>query len=191
MIDYINKVCLKTVAVGFMNKETIPKGKALIQSKELAGVKIKVYFIPDQEDPERPCWPREIVNELLNTGRLPFFLRAMTEEAQPGGPEGDCHDVAASIMEDLVWANCAEGWTWVEGYNRLKPDKSKWVHSWLECEGWAIDASHHVTMNIGLGERTILVMDASLYRKTLQIKITKKRDSTQTKQYIIQGAQKL
>jgi hypothetical protein len=53
---------------------------------------------------------------------------------------GDCHDIAMALMTDLSLAGAAEGWAYVLGGLRTKNGVIE--HSWLEFDGWAVDAAN-------------------------------------------------
>jgi hypothetical protein len=69
---------------------------------------------------------------------LPNF-RAAFGAPSPDGL-GDTHEIAIALMTDLHMAGAAGPWTYV--YGRLATYNGVMEHSWLEFDGWAVDASN-------------------------------------------------
>ena len=58
-------------------------------------------------------------------------------------------------------------------------------YSWLENDGWAIDASNTPNLPIDYNDgKPILFIDATRYRKQFKIKITTRRNDKQTRRLI-------
>jgi hypothetical protein len=78
------------------------------------------------------------VARLLGERRLPRFLEVYGNLGGAVDGLGDCHEVTLALMVDLLNSGAANGWLRVTG--TIKPDvRKRFKHSWLECDGWAID----------------------------------------------------
>jgi hypothetical protein len=98
----------------------------------------------------RRCRPGETIERLLNRRRLPRFLReiwdddlsrvAVYQEITTYRKESNCHNCCFALMLDLASAGEAKGWEWCEGVFSPSIIHSPQHHSWLECDGWAIEA---------------------------------------------------
>jgi hypothetical protein len=97
------------------------------------------------------CEPATILNTLVLAGVLRRFIR------KHGRREGDCHEVALALILDL------------DDHKERVPFKWQWLigdcpkvgeHSWIECEGWAIDASNG-------NKRPIIIQRATDYRRSI------------------------
>ncbi len=106
---------------------------------------MRIAHVPD---PLRPhCEPVEMLTRLMNMGRMPRFTAAW------GNERGDCHEIVMAILLDLASVGI-RNWRWCRGvFDRIGD------HSWLEVDGWAIDAAN------GSDEKPIIVMRAADYRK--------------------------
>jgi hypothetical protein len=99
----------------------------------------------DPDDPE--CTPLLELMALLDAGQLPHFA------ARWGRRNGDCHEIAQLLFHDLVAARGRHRWAWSIGVTALWGE-----HSWLECDGWVLDAAHGKT-------RPVLVMRQAAYQR--------------------------
>jgi hypothetical protein len=80
-------------------------------------------------DPLRTaCRPAEVLKRLIEARRM----RRLEMPREPG----DCHEVALAIMLNLREANAAHGWENCAGIT-----EKIGLHSWLECDGWAVDTA--------------------------------------------------
>jgi hypothetical protein len=115
------------------------------------GSNIQVAVCPDPSNP-RPCAAAGVLRELLAAGRLPRFAKVFGAPSPDG--LGDCHEVAAALMADLVHARRAEGWVLCTAavHPAWWPHVSE--HCWLEHDGFAVDAANG----------KCVVTDATLYR---------------------------
>ena len=148
---------------------------------------IKIYHCPDTTQPGRPCKAKEIIKRLLDAGKLVRTLKAMREKPISGKDQGNSQVVAVTFMSELIAADYFRGWIWTQGYISLsKDDPIKHLHSWLEYDGWAVDASDiSKSPDPKSKGKTILVMDTGLYYKALQIgKVIRQRDSEETMEWI-------
>jgi hypothetical protein len=137
-----------------------PDGRSL-------GGAMRLMIVPDDEVPGRRCTPAEVINELGSGGRLPTFMQELTAPSPDG--LGNCHHIALGLMTDLILADKADGWVWVEG--QIRTNRSGWIaHSWLEYDGWAIDAV----------EGGILFVRAASHLRMTNARNMTKRDSRQT-----------
>lgn len=147
-------------------------------------INIKYIVCPDPKKPEHSCRPEKILRNLIKSGAFKMSLDTIMEKTPTGEPEGNCHEIAVTIMVDLIRTGNAKGWAWLEGYkSRESRDESDWEHSWLEYDGWAVDASHAHSKK-HKRDIPILIFDAQFYRKNLKLKITKQRNAKQTKKWI-------
>jgi len=148
---------------------------------------IKIYHCPDTTQPGRPCKAKDIIKKMLDTGKLTKTLKAMQEKPISGKDQGNCHVVAVTFMSELISADMFRGWKWSQGYISLtKTDPIKRLHSWLEYDGWTVDASDiSKAPDFQSKGKTILVMDTGLYYTALQIvKVLRQRDAEQTMEWI-------
>jgi hypothetical protein len=149
-------------------------------------MEIVFKFVQDFDNPDRPCKPVAIMKELIESDSFDFASRAIYEEPPEGEPNGNCHIVATHIMANLIATGRSKGWVWVKGRRKgARLDGSDFVHSWLEFDGWAIDASN--TPNIPIEDsavKTILIMDSKSYRKILKLKVTSRRNDKLTRRWI-------
>jgi hypothetical protein len=103
-------------------------------------------------DPAFPdCEPYTILETLISAGELRRFTRSYGKRA------GDCHEIALALVCALadVKERAPFKWLWYVGDC---PDIGE--HSWIECEGWAIDASNG-------RKRPIIIQRAVDYRRTI------------------------
>jgi hypothetical protein len=111
---------------------------------------IKFAIVPDPIRPD--CKPQTMLSGMLERGELPKFSKAWGST-----PGGDCHEIAEDLCTDLVRSPSRWSWRWITAQTKFGP------HSWLECDGWAVDASNGAT-------RPVLIQRASDYR--LNVKAT-------------------
>lgn len=148
---------------------------------------IKIYHCPDTTQPGRACKAKDIIKKILDSGKLARTLKAMMEKPISGKDQGNSHVVAVTFMSELIASDYFRGWMWMQGYISLsKENPLKRLHSWLEYDGWAVDASDiskaSDPKSIG---KTILVMDTTLYYKALQIsKVIRTRNPEETMEWI-------
>jgi len=111
---------------------------------------INFAIVPDPAHPD--CKPLATLQTMLASGALPrfAFLWGLTDG-------GDCHEIAEALATDLL--SSPDDWRWIMA--ECKPPTGS--HSWLECDGWAVDASNGKT-------RPPIVQRASDYRRTLKAK---------------------
>lgn len=117
---------------------------------------LRFAFIPD---PTRrgPCAVLPLLRQLWDEGHLVCFRKDFgnrTEEL------GNCHDVTASLLADLIRAGVDDGWRYVNATFR-RDDGSEYGHTWLEVDGWAVDGSFR-----SLSGR-VFVAPAKMYRSQL------------------------
>ena len=98
------------------------------------------------------CEPVNALEILIAAGMLRRFARKY------GKRSGDCHEMAYALVMDLAdcRGNVPFKWFWYAGDCAQIGE-----HSWVECEGWAIDAS-------GGWKRPIVVQRATDYRRMIQ-----------------------
>lgn len=72
---------------------------------------------------------------------------------------GDCHEITVALATDLLKVDPAgDEWRWITA------DCARiGSHSWLECDGWAIDASNGKT-------HPVLIQRADDYRRNAKAK---------------------
>jgi len=123
--------------------------------------------------------------QFFNDGTMKRTLEAMTEEPPIGEPKGNCHNIALAFMVDLIMAKQARGWFWMRGGNPL----IRWEHSWLEYDGFAVDAT--ATQKDNPHQPTVTIGEINYYYKSKKItKILKKRDAAQTRRWIFRRSEK-
>jgi hypothetical protein len=93
------------------------------------------------------CEPLAVVKALLRAGALPRFQSTWGKALG-----GDCHRIAGALTADLAGAG-QHGWVWCRAHCGRIGD-----HSWLECDGWAFDASNGC-------RRGVIVMRSAIYRE--------------------------
>ena len=135
----------------------------------------EIYVTQNPDKPSRECKPAELIQELLLAGELEEFAGSF------GISRGDCHEITLTLVCDLAVAGKADGFYWVQGTGHFdgNPDRPPFDHSWLECDGWAIDAA----------SGKLLFMDQQLYRDTAQACNIKRRDSEQTRKWVLDMAE--
>ena len=153
---------------------------------------VEFQFLQSPKQKDHLCRPVEMLRELLDAGELSHFLEVMMRDPAPDAVDGDCHEVASALMIDLMVAERAKGWHRVKGYQpEAGGSGSKRSHSWLECDGWAIDASDKRRSLSKHGELPIIVGEAARYRKHFKLKVTKRRDARQMRKRLIKDARRL
>lgn len=118
---------------------------------------------------EGPSSMLDVLAPMLSNGELRHFTEAFGKPSRDG--LGDCHEVALALMTDLVVAGRAAGWKWCEGLVTSDP----YEHSWLEFDGWAIDASN----GRAKGGR-VLIAPRAWYRSHQLAQRVTERDAKQT-----------
>jgi hypothetical protein len=106
---------------------------------------ITFAVVPNAAFPD--CEPARVLASLLDGGTLRRFSRRYEKQS------GDCHEIALALIEDLADCHAALKWFWYVGDC---PQIGE--HSWIECEGWAIDASRG-------SDRPIRIQRADDYRR--------------------------
>lgn len=100
-------------------------------------------------DPIRAdCLPVAVLNVMADEGLLTRFQNLWGEQT------GDCHEIAGALYADIISAGVPGDWQWYVGRCPNIGD-----HSWIECDGWAIDAAN------GSTTRPVVVMPSRDYRK--------------------------
>jgi len=83
-----------------------------------------------------------------------------------GQTDGNCHEICIALTAGLTAGKCAHGWAWVTGQVHFgEPSTPAVEHSWMEYDGWALDASNG----------KILIVDAQLYVRLHHGTITTRR----------------
>ena len=96
---------------------------------------IQLIIAPEPDNPDRPCEPREIIEELIESNSFKITVDVIYEETPEGEPEGNCHNAAMSIMGDLMVVGRSKGLVWWKGRRKSgMQDGGDFVHSWLERE---------------------------------------------------------
>jgi hypothetical protein len=134
---------------------------------------------------EGKCRPIEDIKNLLDKDALHHTLEAIYDPPGPGEPESNCHNISMALMTDLMINGLSAGYKLITTRkislrviprttalsDHLVRTMSGWNHSWLECEGWSIDASTVLKdPDKPEGEYWILFGDAFDYRKILGIR---------------------
>jgi hypothetical protein len=96
------------------------------------------------------CAPWKLLNGLLALGWMPRLQSIW------GTRRADCHEIAVAILSDI--SDCKPQpdlrFDWMTADCNVGP------HSWLESDGWAIDASNGIV-------RAPFVAPASIYRSKI------------------------
>ena len=87
--------------------------------------------------PPRACRPAVLLKALMVTGRAARFVAAASAPELDG--QGNCHEIALSLMLDLRAAGCGSGWCWATGRTRPFGSGGEGDHSWIEVGGWSLD----------------------------------------------------
>jgi hypothetical protein len=97
----------------------------------IAGVS---FVMPGRDTPSIPGGPAVFV-DLLEAGRLPEFMTLRRGIS-------NCHGITTELYHDLDDAGCAQSFAFKRGSTGLlkSPNDPNGLHSWLEINGWAIDA---------------------------------------------------
>lgn len=125
------------------------------------------------------------VRQFLDDGIMRHTREAMADKPKLGESEGNCHNTALGFMTDLIIARRAQGWSWVKGGNpkRINKQGEAWEHSWLEYNGFAVDATTKQTGKPD--QQTISIGEVGWYYKAREItKIYKRRDATNTRKWV-------
>lgn len=112
---------------------------------------------------------------------------AMMEKPLPEEFDKYCYNIVLAFMFDLILAGRAEGWFWVQGGNPKKMNEQgrSWVHSWLEYNGFAVDAT--VRQKQKPDKPTVHIAEIEFYYKARDItNIIKRRNARQTEMWIFQ-----
>jgi len=117
-----------------------------------------------------PCPAQEALANLHSGGKLPNFAARFRGTRSDG--LGNCHDVVLALLEDLLREGEAEGWEWLVGMVHFK-NTGDIEHSWLEFDGWALDASDS---RGGM----ILFMEDHAYRKQYSARVSVARDAQES-----------
>lgn len=94
----------------------------------------------DDKAPEKPSPAATVLDKLVRDGRLSCFLNAFFKWPSADGL-GNAHEVAMGLMIDLMMARQSDGWVWVRGDLKGRGPCRDYNHSWLEYQGWAVDAA--------------------------------------------------
>lgn len=137
----------------------------------------RISLLRDEQMPDRPCAPGDVMIELANSGKLPNFQREFGAPRPDG--LGDCHDVTLALMVDLIAAERADGWSWVQG-SIVTGHGERFDHSWLEHDGWAVDVANG----------KVLVMRSSRYDEMTKAEQKTVRDAVQTSAWMTSSNRK-
>jgi hypothetical protein len=138
----------------------------------------ELCIIRGQHDAEEECAPLDMILALFEVGALPRFEDAYFEYIEDS-QLGNCHDVAKALMCDLIAADRAHGWIWVTGYVELST--SPYAHSWLECNGWALDGTRN----------QFLVLNARDYHEYMDVGSTNRMDARASRRWVERSERKL
>ena len=130
-----------------------------------------------------------MVQQFVDDGIMQRTAKAMAEKPLRGESKGNCHNIALAFMTDLIIGRRAQGWSWVKGGNpkRISKQGRAWEHSWLEYNGFAVDATTKQTGKPD--QQTISIGEVGFYYKARGItKILKRRDAAQTRRWIFKHA---
>jgi hypothetical protein len=129
---------------------------------------LRFHFLGKDLDPGK-CRPFKDLKYLIVNRGLKNTLKSINDSPQPGESEGNSHNISVSLMADLMVYRLSEG------YKMITTRKHAVVgdHSWLECEGWSIDAStllKNPECPVTEDEYHILFGNAIEYRNHLKVR---------------------
>ncbi len=128
---------------------------------------LKFHFVGKDIDREK-CRPFKDLRYLIDNRGLKNTLEAINDSPQPGEVGGNCHNICLSLMADLMFSRLSEGYKMI---TTRKHAVGGGDHSWLECEGWYIDAATMLqNPDWPEDEYQILIGNALDYRKNLGVK---------------------
>lgn len=76
------------------------------------------FCVNDSTNSERPCKPFIILSDLIRNNQFEMIYKEMTKETPLGEVTGNCHEVAVTIMAELIRQNICKGWEWCKGYKK-------------------------------------------------------------------------
>jgi hypothetical protein len=123
------------------------------------------------------CRPALQIRHLYDAGKLRNFVEESLAENTDG--MGNCHEASLALMTDLVIAREAARWKWATGYVLNHHDGDGIMkHSWLECDGWALDCANGHMVFVRKSE----------YRQWYKASDVKTRDASTTKRWLFREA---
>jgi hypothetical protein len=131
------------------------------------------FLVSPKRNGDQRCIPAHQLASMLDAGQLPRFAAVWAKPSHDG--LGDCHEVASALMTDLIVAGRSAGWCWCTG---VSPAHGESGHSWLECEGWAVDTSNGAERG-----GTVLCSDVGWYRGHQQFTDVTVRDGQATRDW--------
>jgi len=143
-------------------------------------VNIEFVIINQGNACRRHCVPAYLLRDLHSKGALKHLISAMADKPLPGEPAENCHNIAIGLMGDLMILDIANGWNWIKGKHHMWPV----THSWLEFDGWAVDAAATSCDNIIEECKYILFADYKWYRRWRGQKVIKSRNSRQFRRWL-------
>ena len=93
-----------------------------------------------QTDPPATCVPAQVIGKLWDLGKLSAFAAAFPNARGRVDDKANCHEVSSLLLTEVAAAGEGDGWRVATGICRFKGSIVV-VHSWVEADGWAIDAS--------------------------------------------------
>ena len=124
----------------------------------------------DEKDSHKPSPAATMLDRLAREGGLKRFMDAFFLWPSEDGL-GNAHEVAESLMVDLMIAGQSDGWVWVMGDIWTGELRRYLNYSWLEYEGWAVDAA------CGL----VRICPRGWFRAVFKARKLKIRDAAQTR----------
>ena len=150
-------------------------------------IQFRVTDGKDDNNTQTICKPLNILSNLITANKFDMIYEDMTKETPFGEVHGNCHEVVSTIMAVLIRYDLCKGWEWCKGYKKDGMGKGvDWIHSWLEFDGWAIDASN-THRNIPVekpGDQIILIYGSSFYRNLYGLKVRKRKNAKNTKKWL-------
>lgn len=110
---------------------------------------LRIKLVKDSAFPERPCPLKRRLEDLGDPSCFPRFARLFGAPSLDG--LGDCHEVAIALMLDLADLHRADGWVWAMG-TCTSQKEADFTHSWLQCDGWMLDASNGHALVAPMGD---------------------------------------
>jgi len=141
-------------------------------------VTVKVFLRSPKNKQGAPCRPFEIIGTLLRKGKLKLVVQGMISELEYTDREENNRNICVAFMVSLIKNGLSNGWTWVKGKSGNN------IHNWLECDGFAVDASMMPGITLKDEPNSILVMDENRYRKSLGLKVIQRRNQKQIQKWL-------
>lgn len=146
-------------------------------------VNVKLYFRPEAKIAPKDCLAMRTLTNMLEKGELEVAVGAMGKEYGPEDAEAMSQNIAVAMMLELEKHHQAKGWSWVRGIVKEGPNAGL-IHSWLECDGWVVDASDLDALGYRKDRTGILVTPVAKFRKKTGLTVTSTRKEKQVRTWL-------